>query len=60
VVTELDITTAGGFGIIQWTSANRYYGLGDFAKKYGGSPSSLGTQLRYLTNEFSGKRLRRR
>jgi hypothetical protein len=41
----------GGYGLIQWTSANRYYGLGDFAKKYGGSPSSLHTQLRYLTNE---------
>jgi len=40
-----------GYGLIQWTSANRYYGLGDFAKKYGGSPSSLHTQLRYLTNE---------
>ena len=41
----------GGYGLIQWTSANRYYGLGDFAKKYGGSPSALHTQLRYLTNE---------
>ena len=42
----------GGYGLIQWTSANRYYGLGDFARKYGGSPSSLDTQLRYLTNEI--------
>jgi len=40
-----------GYGLIQWTSANRYYGLGDFAKKFGGSPSKLDTQLRYLTNE---------
>ena len=24
-----------GYGLIQWTSADRYYGLGDFAKKYG-------------------------
>jgi len=40
-----------GYGLIQWTSANRYYGLGDFAKKYGGKPSDLHTQLRYLTNE---------
>ena len=45
----------GGYGLIQWTSANRYYGLGDFAKKYGGSPSSLETQLRYLTNEVQWK-----
>ena len=48
---------SGGYGLIQWTSANRYYGLGDFAKKYGGSPSSLNTQLRYLTNEVQWKRI---
>ena len=47
----------GGYGLIQWTSANRYYGLGDFAKKYGGSPSSLQTQLRYLTNEVQWKQI---
>jgi hypothetical protein len=46
-----------GYGLIQWTSANRYYGLGDFAKRYGGSPSSLNTQLRYLTNEVQWKRI---
>ena len=46
-----------GYGLIQWTSANRYYGLGDFAKRYGGSPSSLKTQLRYLTNEVQWKRI---
>ena len=46
-----------GYGLIQWTSANRYYGLGDFAKKYGGSPSELHTQLRYLTNEVQWKRI---
>ena len=48
---------SGGYGLIQWTSANRYYGLGDFAKKYGGSPSSLHTQLRYLTNEIQWQRI---
>jgi hypothetical protein len=47
----------GGYGLIQWTSANRYYGLGDFAKKYGGSPSALHTQLRYLTNEVQWKEI---
>jgi hypothetical protein len=47
----------GGYGLIQWTSANRYYGLGDFARKYGGSPSSLHTQLRYLTNEVQWKEI---
>ena len=46
-----------GYGLIQWTSANRYYGLGDFAKKYGGNPSTLHTQLRYLTNEIQWKRI---
>ena len=47
----------GGYGLIQWTSANRYYGLGDFAKKIGGSPSSLNTQLRYLTNEIQWQKI---
>ena len=46
-----------GYGLIQWTSADRYYGLGDFAKKYGGDPSSLHTQLRYLTNEVQWQRI---
>jgi len=46
-----------GYGLIQWTSANRYYGLGDFAKKFGGDPSSLHTQLRYLTNEVQWQRI---
>jgi hypothetical protein len=46
-----------GYGLIQWTSADRYYGLGDFAKKYGGSPSALPTQLRYLTTEVQWKRI---
>ncbi len=46
-----------GYGLIQWTSADRYYGLGDFAKRYGGSPSSLHTQLRYLTTEVQWQRI---
>ena len=47
----------GGYGLIQWTSADRYYGLGDFAKKFGGSPSDIQTQLRYLTNEVQWQRI---
>ena len=47
----------GGYGLIQWTSINRYNGLGAFAKKYGGSPSDLHTQLRYLTNEVQWQRI---
>ena len=46
-----------GYGLIQWTSANRYYGLGDFARKFGGSPSNIHTQLRYLTNEVQWKQI---
>jgi hypothetical protein len=49
-----------GYGLIQWTSADRYYGLGDFARKYGGDPSSLHTQLRYLTNEVQWQRIQDR
>jgi Phage tail lysozyme len=49
-----------GYGLIQWTSANRYYGLGDFARKFGGSPSSIHTQLRYLTNEVQWKEIEER
>ena len=47
----------GGYGLIQWTSANRYYGLGEFARKYGGNPSTLQTQLRYMTNEVQWQRI---
>ena len=50
----------GGYGLIQWTSANRYYGLGDFARKFGGSPSILPTQLRYLTTEVQWQRIQDR
>ena len=42
---------SGGYGLIQWTSTNRYRGLGNFVNKYGGDPSTLPTQLRYMVNE---------
>lgn len=41
----------GGYGIIQWTSKNRYYGLGSFCRKYGCDPSSLEGQTSYMINE---------
>ena len=41
----------GGYGLIQWTSKNRYLGLGYFAKKYGCSPSEFKCQTRYMINE---------
>lgn len=41
----------GGYGLIQWTSTNRYLGLGRFCKKYGCDPSGLEGQVRYMINE---------
>jgi|TARA_E500000178_G_C16518161_1_gene528891 hypothetical protein len=46
---------SGGYGLIQWTTSGRYYGLGRYAKKIGGSPSSIDTQLRYMTTEREWK-----
>jgi hypothetical protein len=46
-----------GYGLIQWTSSDRYYGLGDFARRFGGNPSSLQTQLGYLTTEVQWQRI---
>jgi hypothetical protein len=47
----------GGYGLIQFTSASRYYGLGAFAKKIGGNPSHLHTQLRYIVTEPQWKNI---
>lgn len=41
----------GGFGLIQWTTHGRYNGLGHFARRYGGDPTDLNTQLRWMVNE---------
>lgn len=41
----------GGYGIIQWTSVNRYVNLGKFATKFECSPSEFDCQLRYMVNE---------
>jgi len=46
----------GGYGLIQWTSTNRYLGLGRFAKKYGYDPSSLEGQTAYMINEYTFQR----
>lgn len=51
--------TRGGYGLIQWTSENRYRGLGQFAYKYGGDPSSVSTQVRYMTSEPQWKSIER-
>ena len=47
---------SGGYGLIQWTTANRYRGLGDFCEKYGCNPSTTEGQLRYLFNEYQWTR----
>ena len=46
----------GGYGLIQWTTVNRYLGLGRFAKKYGYDPSSLEGQTAYMINEHTFQR----
>ena len=47
----------GGFGLIQWTTTNRYNGLGEFASKYNCNPSTTACQLRYLFNEVQWQRV---
>ena len=46
-----DSCHSGGYGLIQWTSINRYDNLGRFCKKYDCDPSSLEGQTRYMINE---------
>ena len=48
---------SGGYGLIQWTSSNRYYGLGSHARQLGASPSVLETQLSYMLTEPQWKRI---
>jgi len=48
---------SGGYGLIQWTSINRYDNLGRFCEKYGCDPSSLEGQTRYMINESTFQRL---
>ena len=45
----------GGYGLIQFTDAPRYYGLGKFAASIGGNPSTLDTQLKYIMYESDWK-----
>lgn len=46
---------SGGYGIIQFTSSDRFYGLGQHASRIGGDPSSFGTQLDYVFTERQWK-----
>jgi len=45
----------GGYGLVQWTTSYRYWGLGNHAKQLGGDPSSIDTQLSYLVTEREWK-----
>jgi hypothetical protein len=46
---------SGGYGLIQWTDASRYNGLGRHAVRIGANPSSLDTQLDYMLYEGDWK-----
>jgi hypothetical protein len=49
----------GGYGLIQWTDASRYYGLGKHAARIGSNPSSLDAQLDYMLHEGDWKMIER-
>ena len=51
---------SGGYGLIQWTCANRYHGLGSHARRVGSDPSTLETQLSYMLTENQWKRIENR
>jgi hypothetical protein len=46
---------SGGYGLIQWTNAPRYNGLGQHAARIGANPSSLDAQLDYMLHEGDWK-----
>jgi len=48
----------GGYGLIQWTTSGRYWGLGNHAKRTGGNPSTLETQLSYMMTEREWQKAR--
>ena len=45
----------GGYGLVQWTTSYRYWGLGNHAKSISGDPSTIETQLSYLVTEREWK-----
>ena len=45
----------GGYGLVQWTTSFRYWGLGNHAKTIGSDPSELRTQLSYMITESEWK-----
>ena len=45
----------GGYGLIQWTTQNRYDGLGRHAYQNGMSPSEVEAQVSYIFTEYQWK-----
>lgn len=50
----------GGYGLIQWTDYTRYNGLGNFASRTSGNPSTIETQLNYMINESDWRMIEQR
>jgi len=48
---------SGGYGLIQWTTVNRYDGLGRFARQNECNPSTTECQLGYLFTEYQWKQV---
>ena len=46
-----------GYGLIQWTSSERYYGLGRVARSIGTNPSSIEGQLQFMITEPQWKQI---
>ena len=45
----------GGFGLVQWTTSSRYYGLGRHSTTIGKDPNTIEAQLSWLVNEVEWK-----
>ena len=58
--TGYDGCHRGGFGLIQWTTAPRYRGLGHVARQYQLDPNSLDAQLKWLFTEVEWKKVEMR
>jgi hypothetical protein len=49
--------TRGGYGLIQWTTVDRYNGLARHARQVGHDPSTVTAQVSYLFTERQWKRI---
>ena len=47
----------GGYGLIQWTTSDRYHGLGRHARNLGHSPSTVHAQVSYIFRERQWQRI---